>query len=111
MLRIERSSYGNILIVEAGGRLDRAGAEQLGAFLRYEIEAGRLQLVLDLQKLDFMGLDGLWELMTALKKARQARGDLRLAQPSDRAREAIEMAGLDTIFQIYDSQADALASF
>ena len=50
-------------------------------------------------------------MMNALKRVRGAEGDLRLAQPSDRVREALEMSGLDEIFRIYESQSDAVASF
>lgn len=110
-MRIERSSYGNILIIEAGGRVDRASAEQLGSFLAYEIDAGGRNLVLDLQRVDSMGQDGLWEMMSALKRVRRAEGDIRLAQPSDRVREALQMSGLDEIFRIYESRADAVASY
>ena len=46
-MRIERSSHGNILVIEAGGRVDSASAEQLGSFLAYEIDAGGRSLVLD----------------------------------------------------------------
>ena len=110
-MRLERSFHGNILVVEAGGNIDSVSAEQLGSFLQYEIEAGKRYLVLDLKSVDSIGQDGLWEMATALKRARACRGDLRLAQPSDRAREAIEMSGLDQIFRIFESQADAVASY
>lgn len=110
-MRIERSRHGNILVVEAGGNVDRTSAEQLGAFLQYEIESGKRFLVLDLQSVSNMGQDGLWEMATALKRARRARGDLRLAQPSDRVRDALEMSGLDQIFRVFDTLADALASY
>ena len=110
-MRLERSSHGNILVVEAGGNIDRISAEQLGSFLRYEIETGKRYLVLDLQAVDSMGQDGLWEMATALKQVRRSRGDLRLAQPSDRVRDALEMSGLDEIFRIFDSLADAVASY
>ncbi len=110
-MRIERSSHGNILVIEAGGRVDRISAGQLGSFLSYEIDAGGRHLVLDLQRVESMGQDGLWEMMSALKRVRRADGDLRLAQPSDRVREALEMSGLDEIFRIYESQADAVASY
>ena len=110
-MRIERSRHGNILIIEAGGQVDRASAEQLGSFLQYEIEAGKRFLVLDLQSVTSMGQDGLWEMATALKRVRRARGDLRLAQPSDRVRDALEMSGLDQIFRVFDSLAEALASY
>ena len=110
-MRLERSSHGNILVVEADGNIDRISAEQLGSFLRYEIETGKRYLVLDLQAVDSMGQDGLWEMATALKQVRRSSGDLRLAQPSDRVRDALEMSGLDEIFRIFDSLADAVASY
>ena len=110
-MRIERSSHGNILVIEAGGRVDSVSAEQLGSFLKYEIDNGSRFLVLDLQRVDSMGQDGLWEMVSALKRARRAQGDLRLAQPSDRVRDALEMSGLDEIFRVYESQADAVDSF
>lgn len=110
-MRLERSSHGNIMVVEAGGSIDRISAEQLGSFLRYEIEAGKRYLVLDLQAVDNMGQDGLWEMVTVLKQVRRSKGDMRLAQPSDRVRDALEMSGLDQIFRIFDSQAEAVASF
>ncbi|MCY3832436.1 MAG: STAS domain-containing protein [Chloroflexi bacterium] len=110
-MRIERSSHGNILVIEAGGRVDRVSAEQLGSFLAYEIDAGGRRMVLDLQRVDSMGQDGLWEMMNALKRVRRADGDLRLAQPSDCVREALSMSGLDEIFRIYETQSDAVASF
>ena len=110
-MRLERSSHGHILVVAAGGNIDSASAEQLGSFLQYEIDAGKRYLVLDLQGVDKLGQDGLWEMVTALKQARRRRGDLRLAQPSERVRQAIEMSGLDQIFRIFESQADAVASY
>jgi len=111
MLEIEGGRQGTVMLVEVSGRLDRASAERLGDFLRAEVDAGERRLLLDMQGLDYLGLDGLWELMTALKHARRARGDLRLARPSDRAREALVAAGLDEIFRIYETQAEALAGF
>lgn len=110
-MRLERTNHGNILVVEAGGNIDSVSAEQLGSFLQFEIEAGKRFLVLDLQGVDKVGQDGLWEMVTALKHARRSQGDLRLAQPSDRVREAIEMSGLDQIFHIFETQADAVASY
>ena len=61
-MRLERSSYGNILVIAAGGRVDRVSAEQLGSFLTYEIDAGGRHLVLDLQRVESIGQDGLWEM-------------------------------------------------
>ncbi len=99
------------MIFAIGGSVDSENAATLGARLQDEIEAGAGHLVLDLHGVESMNLDGLWELMTALKRARRLGGDLRLAQPADPARAAIEAAGLNEIFRIYETLAEAAASY
>ena len=58
-----------------------------------------------------MSSAGLRELVTALKKVKRGTGDLRLATPSARVMEVLELAGLDSIFEIFDSQVEAVGSF
>jgi anti-sigma B factor antagonist len=58
-----------------------------------------------------MSSAGLRELVNALKKLKRVAGDLRIAQPSKRVREVMEMAGLDTIFLIFETSAEAVESF
>jgi anti-anti-sigma factor len=50
-------------------------------------------------------------MVAILKKVKRVSGDLRIAQPSERVSEVFEMAGLYTIFKIYDTQAEAVESY
>lgn len=111
MININVSEHNKITIIEASGRIDSMNANQLGDALGNEIAEGNLYLVLDLNAVDYMSSAGLREMVSTLKKAKRASGDLRIAQPSDRVREVLEMAGLDTIFKIYATQADAVESY
>ena len=97
-------------LIEVSGRIDSTNANELGGALMTEINAGNLQLVVDLASVDYMSSAGLREIVSALKKVR-GKGDLRLARPSERVLEVLEMAGLDTIFQIFPDQALALSSY
>jgi anti-sigma B factor antagonist len=110
MLNINISARNNVTLVEVGGRIDSMNANQLGEALTNEIDNGHIQIVLDLASVEYMSSAGLREIVSALKKVR-GDGDVRLAQPSPRVREVLEMAGLDTIFQIYDSQPEAVSSY
>lgn len=101
----------NATLVEAIGRIDSMNANQFGEALVGEIEKGRVQLVLDLAQVDYMSSAGLREIVKALKMVKRNDGDLRIAQPSERVLEVLEMAGLDTILQIFDSQEKALQSY
>jgi len=111
MVDILVSGQGQVRLIQVQGRVDSMTANQLGEALTKEIDGGNINVVLDLSSVDYMSSAGLREIVTALKKAKRATGDLRLAQPSDRVREVLEMAGLDTIFRIYTSQSEAVGSF
>jgi anti-sigma B factor antagonist len=110
MLNINVSERDHVTLLEVTGRIDSMNANQLGEALNQTIDSGKLQIVLDLSNVDYMSSAGLREIVSALKKVR-GNGDLRLAQPSPRVREVLEMAGLDTIFQIYPTQNAAVGSY
>ena len=111
MIDINVSDREGATLVEVSGRIDSMNANQLGEALSNEIDGGRIRLVLDLSAVDYMSSAGLREIVASLKKVKRATGDLRIAQPSERVREVLEMAGLDTIFQIFPTQGEALGSY
>jgi anti-sigma B factor antagonist len=111
MIEINVSDHNQVTLVEVSGRVDSMNANQFGSALISQIDDGNTHIVLDLSSVEYMSSAGLREIVTSLKKAKKAKGDLRLAQPSQRVREVLEMAGLDTIFHIYPTQADALGSY
>jgi|SRR5687767_2893821 anti-sigma B factor antagonist len=111
MVDIQVSGRDQVTLVEVQGRVDSMTANSLGEALNRELDNGNVHMVLDLSSVDYMSSAGLREIVTALKKAKRGSGDLRLAQPSDRVREVLEMAGLDTIFRIFSTQAEAVGSF
>ncbi|MDX1995632.1 MAG: STAS domain-containing protein [bacterium] len=111
MIDINVSRLNTVTLVEVKGRVDSMNANQLGEALSGEIDGGNIQVVLDLAQVDYMSSAGLREIVAALKKVKRATGDMRIAQPSERVREVLEMAGLDTIFQIFDSKDGAVQSY
>lgn len=110
MMNINVSAHNNVTLVEVSGRIDSMNANQLGEALSTEIDNGHIHMVLDLANVEYMSSAGLREIVSALKKVR-GKGDVRIAQPSHRVREVLEMAGLDTIFQIFPTLAGAMGSY
>jgi anti-anti-sigma factor len=111
MININVSDQNDIVLVEVSGRVDSMTANQFGEALTTQLDADNARIVLDLSSVDYMSSAGLREIVSALKKARKAQGDVRLANPSSRVREVLEMAGLDTIFRIFPTQEAAINSF
>jgi anti-sigma B factor antagonist len=111
MIEINVTEKETVTLVEVSGRVDSMNADQFGGALNTQIDGGKVHIVLDLSSVEYMSSAGLREIVTSLKKAKKAQGDLRLAQPSQRVREVLEMAGLDTIFRIYSTQSEAVGSY
>jgi anti-anti-sigma factor len=105
------SEMRRVTLLEVSGRVDSTNASQLGETLMSQIDAGRYQLVIDLSRVSYMSSAGLREMVAAVKKVRQYNGDLRIATPSERVREVLDLAGLSAIFQIFPTQVDAVGSY
>lgn len=110
-MQITTEELKRVTLFVVTGRVDSTNATELGEALNAAIEAGRTLLVADLSGVEYMSSAGLRELVTALKKVKRGTGDLRLAAPSERVRDVLDLAGLDSIFEIYDSQVEAVGSF
>ncbi|MEP7292789.1 MAG: STAS domain-containing protein [Chloroflexota bacterium] len=111
MIEFHISEVDQVTLIEASGRIDSMNAEELREALNEEIGRGAKNVVLDLSNVSYMSSAGLRELVAAYRKLQEVSGDLRLAQPSSRVLDVLEMSGLDTIFQIFHTQTGAVGSF
>ena len=111
MFEVNVSDDRGIAIVAARGRIDSSTAAEFGSALATAIDRGVVRVVVDLGQVDYMSSAGLREIVSALKRARKGQGDVRLAEPTMRVLEVLEMAGLDTIMSIFPTRDDALRSF
>ncbi|MBN1312485.1 MAG: STAS domain-containing protein [Anaerolineae bacterium] len=98
-------------LVKIAGRIDSSNAKEMGDTLNNHINQGARNIVVDLEKVDYMSSGGLRELVAALKRVKKDGGDLRLCSPSQRVQEVLELAGLDSLFQVFDTQVLAVGSF
>jgi anti-sigma B factor antagonist len=111
MVEFQVSTVDQVTLIVVSGRIDSMNAGELGDALSDEIGRGSRQIVLDLSNVAYMSSAGLRELVAAYRKLQDVAGDLRLAQPSSRVQDVLEMSGLDTIFQIFPTQVDAVGSY
>ena len=98
-------------IVIPKGRLDTNTYLEFEKKIEPYLNGGTKVLVLDMAELEYLSSAGLREMVRAMKKAKRGTGDVRLASPSERVAEVLELAGLDSIFQIYPNQVEAVGSF
>ncbi len=100
-----------VAVVRPAGRLDLLSAVEVKQRLAQEVAAGRPRLVVDLGDTSFIDSSGLGALIGALKEARRAGGDLRLAQLAEQARVLLELTRLNRVLRPYASVEQALEGF
>ncbi|HKU12192.1 MAG TPA: STAS domain-containing protein [Sinomonas sp.] len=94
-------------VITATGRLNVNGAPELKAAVNEAIAAGHRRLVLDLAGTDFMDSSGMGAIVSSLKSARGAGGDLRIAQAGEQLLMVLRLTRLDRILTPYASVQEA----
>ena len=110
-MEISTKDMKRVSLVTVSGRVDSATAPDFEKALQALVQANRSQIVLDLKGVEYMSSAGIRGMVSALKAAKNGGGDVRLAHPSARVKEVLELAGLVSIFTIYDDLVEAVGSF
>lgn len=75
------------------------------------LSAGRVRLVIDLAGVDAIDSAGLGSLVRAVSASRDAGGEAKLANPSERTRRLLDVTLMSSVFEIYENAEAALGSF
>lgn len=100
-----------VIIVRIEGRMDAASAPVLERKLAEKIEAGKIKLVLDFAKVNYLSSAGMRLLLSTTKKLKSEKGGLHLCSVSEEVMEIIKMAGFERIIQIFPTEQEALQGF
>lgn len=101
---------GDFTVVSITGRLDTTTAPQLNNELDKVEGDGARNVVIDCENMDYISSSGLRVLLVHLKKLKGAGGKLLLSNIKDSIKEIFVVSGFTSIFSIYDSVDDAMAS-
>ncbi len=94
---------GSIVLGESDGLLKRK-VDDL-------VRRGRRQVVLDLGGVPYLDTTGLSEIIGAYTTLCRHKGKVTLLNPTPRARHLFAISKLLTVFEIFDSEEEALRSF
>lgn len=97
-------------IIEVGGEIDVYTAPKLRDRISELVAAGNYHLVVDMDKVDFLDSTGLGVLVGGLKKLRDHDGSMQLICTQERLLKIFRITQLAKVFNIYESQAEALAA-
>jgi anti-sigma B factor antagonist len=111
-LKVTQREEDGISILQLKGRLT-FGPEDilLDDEIRETLAAGTVRVVIDLANVDKIDSAGLGTLLYARGELRRAGGGLALANLQPAQMKVLLVAKLETVFDVFDSQLDAINSF
>lgn len=100
-----------VAVVQMKGRLDLLSAVEVKQRLAAVVAEGSSRLVVDLGEVEFIDSSGLGALISGLKAARIAGGDLRIARPDKQARYILQVSTLERVLVPYATVEEAIAAY
>ncbi len=109
-LQLEKRSEGAWTVLDVGGEVDLSTAPALRQEVDSLIEDGVRDLIVDLERVSFMDSSGLGVLVAGHKRMSEVGGRVALVSREGPTMKILTITGLDRVFSIHPSVADAVAS-
>ena len=102
---------GAVCVLKLKGRLVSGDAvNQFENAFQKSIAGGHIFLVIDLESLPYVDSSGIGSLVNALRQANKVGGTVRLVNPSPFVSKTLKMVGILSLFEVYETEADAVAA-
>ena len=79
--------------------------------VRDVLAKGSNKILLNLADINYIDSSGIGELVSALTAVKNAGGSLKLLQLTKKVKDLLQITKLYTVFDIYDDEAEAIASY
>ena len=111
-LTIDERTEGEITILTLRGEITvDAGDIAFGRYVDGLILAGRVKIVVNLAEVTYIDSAGVGMMVAELKMVREAGGVMKLSNLTARSYHLLAMMKLKMVFDIFDDEAAAVASF
>ena len=105
---IEARLVGSVTVAHVRGRLTAEAG--LRSVIEHAFQSGSGAVVLNLKEVSGIDSSGFAELITCEMNVARRGGRVVICSPSPRAREVFLVTQLNTVFNVYETEAQALAS-
>ena len=111
-MTITERFVGDVAVIDIKGRVTFGeGAELLRDKVHSLLHQGRKKLLLNLAAVDYLDSAGLGEIVGTFATVRRQGGTLKLLGLTSRIHDLLSITKLLTVFDTFDSEAEAVRSF
>jgi anti-sigma B factor antagonist len=108
---IEVTESSGVTVVAPRGDIDMATVDEVKRTLAGLMSRGQPRLLIDLSGVGYIDSSGMGALVSAMKQARAAGGDLKLCGLQDEVRSIFEVTRLIRAMSIHPTRQEAIASW
>ncbi len=111
-LNILERQAGDVTILDMSGKITIGeGSVALRTAVRRLLEEGKKKILLNLAKVNYIDSSGIGELVSSYTAIGKESGQLKLLNLTQKLQDLLTITKLLTVFDVYESEEDALASF
>src|SRR5579872_3330226 len=111
-LTITEKEVSGVTVLDLSGRITLGeGSAELRAKLKDLLKEGKTRLVLNLADVSYIDSAGLGTLVAGYTSAQSQGARLKLANLTSRFTETLNITKLVTVFEVYNTVAEAILSF
>jgi anti-sigma B factor antagonist len=111
-LNISERQVGDVTILDMDGKITIGeGSVALRTAIRRLLEEGKKKILLNLAKVSYIDSSGIGELVSSYTSIGKEGGQLKLLNLTQKLEDLLTITKLLTVFDVYDSEEEALASF
>jgi anti-sigma B factor antagonist len=111
-MTVSERTVDTVTILDVSGSVTlNDGADQVRDKVRSCLQEGKKHVLVNLEKVSYMDSAGLGELVQAYSTDSQQGGALNLVNPTKRLHDLLVITKLATVFDSFDNEATAVASF
>lgn len=111
-LNISERQVGDVIVLDMDGKITIGeGSVALRTAIRRLLEEGKKKILLNLARVGYIDSSGIGELVSSYTSIGKEEGQLKLLNLTQKLQDLLTITKLLTVFDVYDSEEEALASF
>jgi anti-sigma B factor antagonist len=103
---------GDVTVIDAVGRITLGeGSSTFREIVKDLVNKGNKKILLNLAEVSYIDSSGIGELVSGFTSVSNAGGSLKLLKLTKRIQDLLQITKLYTVFEVFDDEAKALATF
>lgn len=111
-LNMNERQSGDVTVLDMAGKITIGeGSVALRSAIRRLLEEGKKKVLLNLAGVGYIDSSGIGELVSSYTAINKEGGELKLLNLTQKLQDLLTITKLLTVFDVYDSEADALNNY